>query len=85
MSNEYFRELPCIKLDWKSLNEKNFFEDIYIKFRETELAEISQLPRVWIHHYYACKNAEMNLKSTTTNGFNFLNGTLEGTLDRAWL
>ena len=35
------RELPCIWSDWKSLNGFNFLEDIYIKFRETELVEIS--------------------------------------------
>ena len=27
--------------DWKSLNGLNLLEDIYIKFRETELVEIS--------------------------------------------
>ena len=35
------RELVCIWSDWKSLNELKFLEDIYIKFRETELVEIS--------------------------------------------
>ena len=46
------------------------FEDTFIKFKETELVEISWLPHVWIpaHCTY---NAEMNLKSTTTNGFHF--------------
>ena len=34
-------ELPCIWSDWKSLNGLNLLEDIYIKFRETELVEIS--------------------------------------------
>ena len=34
------RELVCIWSDWKSLNELKFLEDIYIKFRETELVEI---------------------------------------------
>ena len=34
-------ELVCIWSDWKSLNELNFSEDIYIKFRETEMVEIS--------------------------------------------
>ena len=43
------------------------------QFRKTELAVISWQPRVWIQgslriHY---KNADMNLKSTTTNGFSF--------------
>ena len=35
------RELPCIWSDWKSLNGLNLLEDIYIKFWETELVEIS--------------------------------------------
>ena len=35
------RELVCIRSDWKSLNEWKFLEDIYIKFSETELVEIS--------------------------------------------
>ena len=35
------RELLCIWSDWKSLNGLNFLEDIYIKFRVTELVEIS--------------------------------------------
>ena len=43
------RELVCIWSDWKSLNELKFLEDIYIKFRETKLVEISWLNRVWIH------------------------------------
>ena len=46
------------------------FEDTFIKFKETELVEISWLPRMWIPAHYAY-NAEMNLKSTTTNGFHF--------------
>ena len=33
------RELVCICSDWKSLNELKFLEDIYNKFRETELVE----------------------------------------------
>ena len=35
------RELVCIWSGWKSLNELTFLEDGYIKFRETELVEIS--------------------------------------------
>ena len=35
------RKLVCIWSDWKSLNELKFLEDIYIKFRETKLVEIS--------------------------------------------
>ena len=35
------RELFCIWSDWKSLNGLSFLEDIYIKFRKTELVEIS--------------------------------------------
>ena len=35
------RKLLCIWSDWKSLNGLNVLEDIYIKFRETELVEIS--------------------------------------------
>ena len=35
------RELLCIGSDWKSLNGLNVLEDIYIKFREIELVEIS--------------------------------------------
>ena len=39
---DILRELPCIWSDLTSLNGfKNFLEDIYIKFRETELVEIS--------------------------------------------
>jgi len=29
------------------------------------------IPHAWIHAHNTCRNAEMNLKSTTTNGFNF--------------
>ena len=29
------------QINWKSLEELKFLEDIYIKFRETELVEIS--------------------------------------------
>ena len=36
-----FLEVVCIWSDWKSLNELKFLEDIYIKFRETKLVEIS--------------------------------------------
>ena len=50
-------------------------EDIYNNFGETELVEISLLPRVSVacefKGHYACKNVEMIMKSTTTNGFNF--------------
>ena len=35
------RELLCSWSDWKSLNGLNVLDDIYIKFRETELVEIS--------------------------------------------
>ena len=35
------RKLVCIWSDWKSLNELKFLGDIYIKFRETKLVEIS--------------------------------------------
>ena len=41
MSSEFLQEILCIWSDWKSLNGLNFLEDIYIKFRETELVEIS--------------------------------------------
>ena len=40
MSSEYLRKL-CIWSDWKSLNGLSFLEDIFIKFRKTELVEIS--------------------------------------------
>ena len=87
------RELVCIWSDWKSLNELKFLEDIYIKFRETKLVEIRKSwSRNWIAceftAHYACKNVEMNLKSTTANRLNFrikknllINGILGGTLD----
>ena len=35
------RELLCIWSDWKSLNGLKFLEYIYIKFKETELVQIS--------------------------------------------
>ena len=44
MHNEQwiFQEnFSAISSDWKSLNGINVLEDIYIKFRETELVEIS--------------------------------------------
>ena len=53
------RELPSIWSDWKSLNGLNLLEDIYIKFRETELVEISQLNCMWIHsslHTQECRD-----------------------------
>ena len=40
-SSEYFKRILCIWSDWKSLNGLNVLEDIYIKFTETELVEIS--------------------------------------------
>ena len=65
------RELLCIWTDWESLNGWNFLEDIYIKFRETELVEISQVPRVWSHGSLRMQGCRDELKSTSTNGFNF--------------
>ena len=46
MSSEFLKITPE-----KSLNGLNnyFFKDIYIKFKKTELQEISWLPHVWIH------------------------------------
>ena len=44
---------------------------IYIKFRETEAAGNDVTSSEFTAHY-ACKNEEINLKSTFTNGFNFL-------------
>ena len=43
MSSEYFTRtsLYLIWSDWKSLNGLSFLEDIYTKFRKTELVEIS--------------------------------------------
>ena len=64
-------KLLWIWTDWKSLNGWTFLEDIYIKFRETELAEFHNCLACEFTGHYACKNAEMNLKSTSTNGFNF--------------
>ena len=58
------RELLCIWTDWKSLNRWNFLEDIYIKFRETELVEISWLSRVWIHGSLRMQECRDELKST---------------------
>ena len=56
-------------------------EEIHIKFRvgETELVEMLQLPACEFTAHYAYKNAEMNLKSTTTNGFNLrkINSVME--------
>ena len=49
----------------------------YIKFRETELVEMCE-----IMAHYAWKNAEMNLKSTTTNN-EYMNEILGGMLDLA--
>ena len=44
---------------------------IFIKFRrETELVEVSLTASRVNSQHYVCKNAEMNLKSTTTKGFN---------------
>ena len=39
----------------KSFNGQNCFEDVAIKYRKTEVNSL----------HYACKNAEMNPKSTT--------------------
>ena len=46
--------VPVISVKFKSALRRTsrylvYLEDVYIKFRETELVEISQLPRVWIH------------------------------------
>ena len=51
--------------------DKIAFEDIYIKFKKTDLVKIhSNL--VWeLTAPHAHRSAEMNLRSTTTNGFNF--------------
>ena len=35
------RELLCIWSDWKYFNGLDFLEDVQIKFRETELVEMS--------------------------------------------
>ena len=41
MSSEYFKRTSLYLVRLKSLNGLNVLEDIYIKFRETELVEIS--------------------------------------------
>ena len=48
--------LLCIRSDWKIFA---CFEDIYIKFKKTELVKMSHLSHMWINW----SNAEMNLKS----------------------
>ena len=75
MSSEYFKRtsLHLVRLkifEWI----KCLLEDLYIKFGETELVEISQLNRVWIRgsfNTHARMHTEMNLKSTTTNRSTF--------------
>ena len=47
----------------KSLKGWNFFKDIYIKFKETELPDIT-----WL---LVSRSVETKLKSTTTNGSAF--------------
>ena len=63
--NDSFNVFSQIEI---SLNGLNCFEDIYSKFEKTELP--NYLACEFTAHY-ACRNAEMNLKSTTKNGFNF--------------
>ena len=63
------RELLCIWSDWKSLNGFNFLErhlhQIQGNLAGRNFVTVSRVNSRLI------KNAEMNLKSTTTNGFNF--------------
>ena len=50
MSSEYFKRTSLHSVRLKIFEWiKCLLEDIDIKFRETELVEISQLNRVWIH------------------------------------
>ena len=69
MSSEFlvrtFQQAVSLK---KSLNGQNCFKNIK-NSRKTELAEILSACKFTAH--YACRNAEMNLKSTTTNKSNF--------------
>ena len=65
----------------KSLNGRNCFEDIYFKFKKIELVEMQlhNYPAREFIAYCVCRNTELNLKSTTVNGFNFrpLNSLME--------
>ena len=84
------RELLRIWSDRKSFNGLNFLQDIYIKFRETELVEISLLPRVWIHgalRMQECRDETeiYNYQRIQVSNNKFINGILGGTLDLAWL
>ena len=57
---------------------------IYIKFRETEMVEISQLPRVRMQE---CRGeSEIYIyQGIQLSNNKFINGISGGTLDLAWL
>ena len=77
------QKLLCIWSDWKSLNGLNFLKDINIKFRKTELVEILQLLRVWIHSSLSmqeCRDESeiYNFQHIQVSNNKFINGILGG-------
>ena len=70
LSSEYFTRTSLYLVRLKYFHGLHFLEDVQIKFRETELRCFNCLVYEFTatHPY---KNAEMSLKSTTTDGFNF--------------
>ena len=87
MSSEFLKITPE-----KSLNGLNnyFFKDIYIKFKKTELQEISWLPHVWIHfslRMQECRDETelYNYQWIQPSNNKFINAILGGMLDLPWL
>ena len=68
----------------------NYLKDIYIKFKKTELAEISWLPRLWIHSSLRKQGSRdeteiYNNQRIQPSNNKFINAILGGKLDLPWL
>ena len=89
MSSEHFKRtsLHLVRLKIFDRWIKCLLEDIYIKFRETELVEIWQLNRVWIHGWLRMQECtqrwiwNLQLPTVQLSNNKYINGILGGTLD----
>ena len=90
MISEYFTRTSLYLVSLKIFEWVEFIQDIYIKFRETELIEISLLPWVWTHgssRMQECRDESeiYNYQRIQLSNTKFINVILGGTLDLAWL
>ena len=89
MSSEHFKRtsLHLVRLKIFDRWIKCLLEGIYIKFRETELVEIWQLNRVWIHGWLRMQECtqrwiwNLQLPTVQLSNNKYINGILGGTLD----